>query len=78
MRNPGRTLQPVGMTVRSSARLSEVVLILRETLTPSGVSQWLTARNRVLGGRRPLEVLARGDANTVHSAAKAYIEGAYV
>ena len=58
--------------------LREIVLLLRETLTPRGVGQWLNARNRNLGGRRPIEVLADGNAAEVRDAAKAYVEGAYV
>ena len=58
--------------------LREIVLILRETLTEKGVSQWLRARNRTLNGRRPIELLETGDVNTVRDAAKAYVEGAYV
>ncbi len=58
--------------------LREIVLVLKETLTPRGVSQWLTARNRLLGGRRPLDVLAQGDVRAVRDAAQAYAEGAYV
>jgi hypothetical protein len=58
--------------------LREIVLLLRETLTPRGVGQWLKARNRNLGGRRPIEVLSEGRAIAVHDAAKAYVEGAYV
>ena len=58
--------------------LREIVLLLRDTLTPRGVGQWLTARNRLLGGRRPLDVMAEGRANAVRDAANAYVEGAYV
>lgn len=58
--------------------LREIVLILRDTLTEKGVGQWMRARNRLLGGRRPLEVLAEGNAKAVRDAAKAYVEGAYV
>jgi hypothetical protein len=58
--------------------LREIVLLLREALTPRGVGQWLNARNRNLGGRRPIEVLADGNATEVRDAAKAYVEGAYV
>jgi hypothetical protein len=38
----------------------------------------LTARNRLLHGRRPMDVLAQGDVEAVRDAAKAYLEGAYV
>jgi hypothetical protein len=58
--------------------LREITLLLQETLTPRGVGQWLRARNRLLGGRRPLEALAAGETKTVREAAAAYVEGAYV
>ena len=58
--------------------LREIVLLLRETLTPRGVGQWLNARNRNLGGARPIEVLSEGHAKLVRDAATAYVEGAYV
>jgi hypothetical protein len=58
--------------------LREIVLLLRETLTPRGVGQWLNARNRLLGGRRPIEMLAEGRSKAVHDAANAYVEGDYV
>jgi hypothetical protein len=59
-------------------QLREIVLLLRETLTPRGVGQWLNARNRLLDGRRPLDVMAGGHADAVRDAANAYVEGAYV
>ena len=59
-------------------KLQEVVLILTETLTPRGVGQWLNAPNRVLRLRRPIEILADGDAASVRKAALAYLEGTYV
>lgn len=58
--------------------LREIVLVLRETLTPRGVGQWLNARNRILGGRKPIEMLAEGRSKAVRDAANAYVEGAYV
>lgn len=58
--------------------LRAIVLLLKDTLTPRGVGQWLRARNRVLSGRRPIEVLAHGNIEAVKSAATAYVEGAYV
>ncbi len=58
--------------------LREVVLILSETLTARGVGQWLSARNRLLNGRQPIDVLAEGKMEAVRDAAKAYVEGAYV
>ena len=58
--------------------LREIVLLLRETLTPRGVGQWLNARNRTLAGRRPIDVMAEGRTDAVRDAAKAYVEGAYI
>ena len=58
--------------------LREIVLILKETLTEKGVGQWMRARNRTLKARRPIELLERGQFETVRNAARAYVEGAYV
>lgn len=58
--------------------LQEIVLVLRETLTPRGVGQWLRATNRLLGGRRPIELLAEGNVKAVRAAAASYVEGSYV
>jgi hypothetical protein len=58
--------------------LREIVLILRETLSEKGVGQWLRARNRTLGNRRPVDLLESGNVRAVRNAAKAYVEGAYV
>lgn len=66
---------------RTAERLHDlrgIVLVLAETLTPRGVGQWLRARNRILGGRRPLDVLAGGHFEQVRQAAAAYVDGAYV
>lgn len=58
--------------------IRDVVLILRDSLTERGIKQWLRARNRMLGGRRPLEVLHDGDADAVRNAARAFSEGVYL
>ncbi len=58
--------------------LREVVLILGETLTTRGAGQWLRARNRLLNGQRPIDLLAEGKTEAVRDAAKAYVEGSYV
>lgn len=56
----------------------EVVLILRDGLTDRGVGQWLRARNRLLGDRRPIEALHDGDVEAVRQAAAAFAEGVYL
>src|SRR6266536_3879815 len=56
----------------------DVALILQDSLTPRGVGQWLRARNRMLGGRRPLELIHESDLARVKEAAQAFVDGAYV
>jgi hypothetical protein len=58
--------------------LQEIILLLKETLTPLGVGQWFRAKNRLLKGRRPLEVLSEGHVEAVRAAAESYVEGSYV
>ena len=53
---------------RHDVRLRELADVVGELLgmmTPRGVHQWLQARNRRLGGRSPLELIAEGDADGV-------------
>jgi hypothetical protein len=58
--------------------LSDISLLLSETMTARGVTQWLNARNRLLGAERPVDLIARGEAARVREAAESFIEGAYV
>jgi len=58
--------------------LSEISLLLSETMTARGVTQWLNARNRLLGGERPVDLIGRGEAARVREAAESFVEGAYV
>lgn len=58
--------------------LQSLVVTLAESLTRSGVVQWLHAENRLLGGRVPLDVLAGGEVDEVVAAAASFIDGAYV
>ncbi|HVX21412.1 MAG TPA: hypothetical protein VHB02_08690 [Acidimicrobiales bacterium] len=60
------------------AELRDLVILLSDSLTPRGVGQWLHARNRLLDGKRPLEVLHEGRFEDVRRAAQAFIDGAYV
>lgn len=56
----------------------EVALLLEDTLTPRGIAQWFTARNRLLSGRRPVDALHQGDTEAVRQAAVSFAEGGYV
>lgn len=58
--------------------LRQIVLLLDDSLSRRGVGQWFRAHNRLLAGRRPLEVLADGDYEAVRQAAAAFADGAYV
>lgn len=60
------------------AELRDLVLLLAESLTPRGVNQWLHARNRLLEGRRPLDLIRDGELESARKAAEAFIEGSYV
>jgi transcriptional regulator with XRE-family HTH domain len=65
---------------RNEERLHElrrIVLLLDDSLSHRGVGQWFRAHNRLLEGRRPLDVLAEGDADAVRRAAAAFADGAY-
>src|SRR4051812_16278724 len=58
--------------------LRDVVLVLEDSLTRRGVRQWFRARNRLLGGDRPIDRLAAGDLKSVMRAAQAFADGSYV
>lgn len=58
--------------------LRQIVLLLDDSLSRRGVGQWFRAHNRLLGGRRPLDVLAENDYEAVRQAAAAFADGAYV
>jgi hypothetical protein len=58
--------------------LSDISLLLSDTATPRGVTQWLNARNRLLDNQRPVDLIARGEGNKVRDAAEAFLDGVYV
>lgn len=58
--------------------LSDIALLLSETMTARGVTQWFGARNRLLGGERPAELIARDEVGPVRRAAASLVEGNYV
>lgn len=60
------------------AELRDLVALLSDSLSSRGVGQWLHARNRVLGGDRPIDILAAGRFEEVRRAAQAFVEGSYV
>lgn len=54
------------------------MLLLAESLTANGIEQWLHSPNRILEGRRPLDVAADGDLVRVCEAASSFVDGAYL
>lgn len=56
---------PRGTAAQRLLDVSHVVNELREAYTDEGVQIWLRARNRNLGGRRPLELLAEDEVDAV-------------
>src|SRR3954470_24560195 len=56
--------------------LSEISLLLSQTATPRGVTQWLNARNRSLDNERPIDLIARGEADRVRAAVESFLAGA--
>lgn len=60
------------------AQLRDLVLLLSDSLTPRGVGQWIHAKNRLLDGERPIDLLAEERYEEVRGAAEAFIDGSYV
>lgn len=58
--------------------LREIVLVLDDSLSPSGIRQWLYAKNRHLKGARPVDVLQRGEGDRVLRVAQSFVEGSYI
>ncbi len=66
------------MSGSASRAIEPIVQILEDSLTPEGIDQWLRSRNRVLGGRRPVDLIDEGGASPVEEAARAFVDGAYL
>jgi hypothetical protein len=59
-------------------QLRDLVLLLSDSLTPRGVGQWLHAKNRLLDGERPVDLLVEDRYEEVRTAAEAFVAGSYV
>lgn len=59
------------------AELRDMALLLSDSLTPRGVGQWLHAKNRLLDGERPIDLLADERFDDVRRAAEALVDGTY-
>lgn len=60
------------------AKLRDLVLLLSDSLTARGVGQWLHAKNRLLDGDRPVDLLAEERYEEVRGAAESFIDGSDV
>lgn len=60
------------------AEMRDLVVLLSDSLTPRGIGQWLHARNRTLGGDRPIDALTAGRFGEVRHAAETFVEGSYL
>ena|SRR5271167_4720945 len=58
--------------------LRDLLGILGSTLPGEQFARWLRARNRYLGGARPMDIIAEGHYERVREAAEAYADGSYV
>ena len=57
---------------------TDIVTVLRDSLTDEGIKQWLQAPNAYLSGSRPADLLLAGQHDRVLEAARALIEGIYL
>ena len=74
-------------TLERAVEASEIVDALKSfgvtqvdvaAVAPRGVGQWLHAKNRLLDGERPVDLLAEDHYEEVRSAAEAFVGGSYV
>jgi uncharacterized protein (DUF2384 family) len=68
-------------SIRHRERLEKIAYIdrrLRRVLRPEGIERWLYAYNDSLGGKRPLDLLAKGQYDKLLSAIAQLEEGVFV
>jgi predicted transcriptional regulator len=58
--------------------LFQISLLLSDTMTWRGVTQWMSARNMVLDQARPVDLIAQDKGNEVRAAAESFLAGDYV
>lgn len=58
--------------------LFQMSLLLSDTLTWRGVTQWMSARNTLLDDQRPIDLISRDESPRVRGAIEAFLEGYYV
>jgi transcriptional regulator with XRE-family HTH domain len=58
--------------------LFEISLLLSDTLTGRGVTQWVSAKNALLDNQRPIDLIHNDQGDRVRGAVEAFLDGAYV
>jgi len=58
--------------------LFEISLLLSDTMSNRGVTQWVSAKNVLLDGQRPIDLIPKDQANEVRDAVEAFLDGVYV
>ncbi len=61
-----------------SMESTDIVRVLRDSLTDEGVRQWLQTSNTLLDGALPADLLVAGHHDRVLEAACAFVEGTYL
>ncbi len=70
------TARPRGKSVERLLDVSQIVKTLSEVYRDEGIQIWLRSRNRNLGGRRPIELLASGALDEVLAEVDNVVRGA--
>lgn len=68
--------RPRGVTKDKLLEVYYIVTELREVYTPEGADIWIHARNRGLGGAKPIDLLTSGEFQTVIDAVERLKSGA--
>ncbi len=58
--------------------LFEISLLLSDSLTGRGVTQWVSAKNVLLNNQRPIDLIPKDQSDLVRGAVEAYLDGSYV
>ncbi|MEO6351448.1 MAG: DUF2384 domain-containing protein [Candidatus Limnocylindrales bacterium] len=58
--------------------LFQISLLLSDSMTWRGVTQWMDARNKLLDNQRPIDLLARDESGSVRGAVESFLAGYYI
>lgn len=69
------TIRPQQRHVRRLDDVRHLVSLLEDSLPGEQTARWLRARNRLLRGERPIELIAADEYARVRDAAEAFVDG---